>query len=434
MEVKILSAKFDLEDSHCLAVAKKHGAYGTLATLFKMAPAEVIEEVKNSGLRGRGGAGFPVGVKWSFLPKDVAKPIYLAVNADESEPATFKDRYILAKDPHLLIEGMIICCYAIGAHDSYIYIRGEYRSQYALLQQAIAEAYEAGYLGERVAGHDFRLEVTVHRGAGAYVCGEETALLESIEGKKGQPRSKPPFPAAVGLYDCPTIINNVQSIAALPAIIEHGAKAYRAYGTEKSAGTHLFGISGHVEKPGIYELPLGLPLLAVLENVAGGVWKGRQLKGIIPGGSSTPVLTPAEARTVTLDYESMTEHQTMFGSGGIVVLDETVNIVKLVENLISFYHHESCGQCTPCREGLGWMLKIIRKLIDGAGSAGDIELLLELCDNIELKTVCVLSAACTMPVRSYLEKFRSEFESCINRSNVAPGPLPAAEGEQCQKP
>lgn len=413
MEVKILSARFDIKDAHLLPVAKSHGAYKSLDKLFSMEPGEVINEVKSSGLRGRGGAGFPAGVKWSFLPKDLDKPIYLAVNSDESEPATFKDRYILVRDPHLLIEGIIICCYAIGCHDTYIYIRGEYTTQVKILQKAIDEAYEAGYLGDRAAGHDFRIDVTVHRGAGAYVCGEETALLESIEGKKGQPRSKPPFPAVVGLFGCPTIINNVQSIASLPFIIDQGADAYKAYGTEKSSGTHLFGISGHVQKPGLYELPLGLPLLEVLDKVAGGVWKGRKLKGVIPGGSSTPVLTPEEAKTVTLDYESMAEHKTMFGSGGIVVLDETVDIVKLVENLISFYHHESCGQCTPCREGLGWMLKIVKKIIAGEGTMADIDLLVELCDNIEMKTVCVLSAACTMPVRSYLNKFRHEFEAYV---------------------
>jgi len=414
MEVKILSTKFDIENAHLIDVAKSHGAYQTLDKLFSMTPEDVINEVKDSGLRGRGGAGFPAGVKWSFLPKDLDKPIYLAVNSDESEPATFKDRYILVKDPHLMIEGIIICCYAIGCHDAYIYIRGEYTSQVKALQRAIDEAYEAGYLGETVDGKDFRLDVTVHRGAGAYVCGEETALLESIEGKKGQPRSKPPFPAVVGLYDCPTIINNVQTIASLPFIIQEGADAYKAHGTEKSCGTHLFGISGHVEKPGMYELPLGLPLMEVLEKVAGGVWKGRKLKGVIPGGSSTPVLTPEEAKTVNLDYESMAEHKTMFGSGGIVVLDETVDIVKLVENLIYFYHHESCGQCTPCREGLGWMLKIVKKLLAGEGSMADIDLLVELCDNIEMKTVCVLSAACTMPVRSYLNKFRHEFEAYVS--------------------
>lgn len=411
MEVKILSEKFDIKDAHLLEVAKKHGAYKTLDKLFSVEPPDVIEEVKNSGLRGRGGAGFPAGVKWGFLPKGIDKPVYLAVNSDESEPATFKDRYILVRDPHMLIEGIIICCYAIGCHDCYIYIRGEYTTQVKILQAALDEAYEAGYLGESVAGRDFRLDVTVHRGAGAYVCGEETALLESIEGKKGQPRSKPPFPAVMGLYDSPTIINNVQSIASLPFIIDKGAEAYKAYGTEKSAGTHLFGISGHVEKPGMYELPLGLPLMEVVEKVAGGVWRGRALKGIIPGGSSTPVLTVEEAKTVTLDYESMAEHKTMFGSGGIVVLDETVDMVKLVENLIYFYHHESCGQCTPCREGLGWMLKIVKKLLAGEGTAADIDLLVELCDNIEMKTVCVLSAACTMPVRSYLNKFRHEFEA-----------------------
>lgn len=413
MEVKIISAKFDIENAHLLEVAKRHGAYQTLDKLFAMTPDEVINEVKDSGLRGRGGAGFPAGVKWSFLPKGLDKPVYLAVNSDESEPATFKDRYILVRDPHMLVEGIIICCYAIGCHDAYIYIRGEYTSQVKELQRAIDEAYDAGYLGDTVGGHDFRLNVTVHRGAGAYVCGEETALLESIEGKKGQPRSKPPFPAVVGLYDCPTIINNVQTIASLPYIIWEGADEYKKYGTEKSCGTHLFGISGHVEKPGMYELPLGLPLLEVIEKVAGGVWKGRSIKGVIPGGSSTPVLTPDEAKTVTLDYESMAEHKTMFGSGGIVVLDDTVDIVKLVENLIYFYHHESCGQCTPCREGLGWMLKIVKKILAGEGRGEDIDLLLELCDNIEMKTVCVLSAACTMPVRSYLNKFREEFEAYV---------------------
>ncbi len=409
MEVKVLSAKFAIDNAHLLEVAKAHGAYATLDRLFTMEPIEVIEEVKKSGLRGRGGAGFPTGVKWSFLPKGLNKPVYLAVNSDESEPATFKDRYILVRDPHMMIEGIIICCWAIGCHDAYIYIRGEYTTQVKVLQQAIDEAYAAGYLGDKVAGHDFRVDVTVHRGAGAYICGEETALLESIEGKKGQPRSKPPFPAVAGLYGCPTIINNVQSSASLPFILTQGADAYKAYGTEKSPGTHLFGISGHVERPGMYELPLGLPILEVLDQVAGGVWKGRKLKGIIPGGSSTPVLTPEEAKTVTLDYESMAAHGTMFGSGGIVVLDETVDIVKLVKNLIDFYHHESCGQCTPCREGLGWMLKIVKSLLANKGTVADVDLLRELCDNIEMKTVCVLSAACTMPVRSYLNKFRHEF-------------------------
>jgi len=419
MQVKILSAKFDIKNAHKITVAKKHGAYSTLDKLFAMKPEDVIEEVKKSGLRGRGGAGFPAGVKWGFLPKNTGKPIYLTVNSDESEPATFKDRYILVKDPHMLIEGIIICSYAIGCHDSYIYIRGEYTTQVKALQKAIDEAYAEGLLGDSVAGHDFKLDVTVHRGAGAYVCGEETALLESIEGKKGQPRSKPPFPAVAGLYGCPTIINNVQTIASLPFILTSGADAYKAYGTEKSPGTHLFGISGHVEKPGMYELPLGLPLLEVIDKVAGGVWKGRKLKGIIPGGSSTPVLLPEEAKDTTLDYESMAAHKTMFGSGGIVVLDETVDIVALVKNLIDFYHHESCGQCTPCREGLGWMLKIIKKILRREGSMDDILLLRELCDNIEMKTVCVLSAACTMPVRSYLDKFRHEFEAYVQDASAA---------------
>ncbi len=413
MEVKVLSTRFDIEDAHKIEVAKKHGAYSVLEKAFSMEPGDVTDIVKNSGLRGRGGAGFPTGLKWTFLPKDNDKPIYLAVNSDESEPATFKDRYILVRDPHMMLEGIIISCYAIGSHDAYIYIRGEYTSQVKVLQAAIDEAYAAGYLGDTVAGKDFRVDVTVHRGAGAYVCGEETALLESIEGKKGQPRSKPPFPAVEGLYGCPTIINNVQSIASVPFIVENGADAYKAYGTEKSPGTHLFGISGLVEKPGMYELPLGVPLKEVLEKVAGGVKGGKKLKGVIPGGSSTPVLTPDQVETVTMDYESMAEHGTMFGSGGIVVLDEDVDVVKLVKNLIDFYHHESCGQCTPCREGLGWMLKIIKKIIGGDGTIDDVNLLRELCDNIEMKTVCVLSAACTMPVRAFLDKFRHEFEAYV---------------------
>ena len=416
MQVQVLSARFDIPDANTIEVAKKHGAYATLEKVFAMQPEEIIELVKASGLRGRGGAGFPTGLKWSFLPKNIDKPVYLAVNSDESEPATFKDRYILVRDPHSLIEGIIICCYAIKSHAAYIYIRGEYTTQVKVLQAAIDEAYAAGYLGESVAGTDFKLDVTVHRGAGAYVCGEETALLESIEGRKGQPRSKPPFPAVEGLYGCPTIINNVQSIASLPFILTNGPDAYKAFGTEKSPGTHLFGISGLVKRPGMYELPLGLPLLEVIDKVAGGVRDGRNLKGVIPGGSSTPVLTPEEAQTVTLDYESMAAHKTMFGSGGIVVLDDTVDMVKLVENLISFYHHESCGQCTPCREGLGWMLKIVKKIIRGEGSTADIDLLTELCDNIEMKTVCVLSAACTMSTRSYLNKFRHEFEAYVTNS------------------
>ena len=419
MEVKILSAKFDIENANQLNVAKEHGAYSTLEKVFGMEPAEVTEVVKASGLRGRGGAGFPTGLKWTFLPKGLDKPVYLAVNSDESEPATFKDRYILVRDPHLLIEGIIICCYAINSHDAYIYIRGEYTTQVKVLQAAIDEAYAAGYLGDKVAGNDFRVDVTVHRGAGAYICGEETALLESIEGKKGQPRSKPPFPAVEGLYGCPTIINNVQSIASLPYILTNGADAYKQFGTEKSPGTHLFGISGLVKKPGMYELPLGLSLLEVVNTVAGGVRDGRKLKAIIPGGSSTPVLTVEEAQDVTLDYESMAAHKTMFGSGGIVVLDDTVDTVKLAENLVHFYHHESCGQCTPCREGLGWMLKILKKIIAGQGKREDINLLLELCDNIEMKTVCVLSAACTMSLRSYLNKFRPEFEAYVSKGASA---------------
>ena len=413
MQVQVLSARFDIPDAHRIEVAKEHGAYANLEKVFNMQPEEVIETVKASGLRGRGGAGFPTGLKWSFLPKGLDKPVYLAVNSDESEPATFKDRYILVRDPHLLIEGIIICCYAIKSHAAYIYIRGEYTSQVKALQAAIDEAYAAGYLGESVAGHDFKLDVTVHRGAGAYVCGEETALLESIEGRKGQPRSKPPFPAVEGLYGCPTIINNVQSIASLPFILANGPDAYKAYGTEKSPGTHLFGISGLVKKPGMYELPLGLPILEVIEKVAGGLRDGRNLKGIIPGGSSTPVLTPEEAQDVTLDYESMAAHKTMFGSGGIVVLDDTVDMVKLVENLISFYHHESCGQCTPCRHGTGWLHRILDRIVAGDGRADDIERLYYISKFNDGTTICGLGDAAGYACSGILDKFRDEFEYYI---------------------
>ena len=394
----------------------KTGGYKAWSKILKdkMTPEDVIEEVKASGLRGRGGAGFPAGIKWDTVRRAEGDVKYVACNADEGDPGAFMDRSVLESDPFRVIEGMAIAAFAVHANEGYVYVRAEYPIAVMRLERAVEQARQYGLVGTDIMGRGFDFDLQIVEGAGAFVCGEETALLESIEGKKGQPRSKPPFPAVVGLYDCPTIINNVQTIASLPFIIQEGADAYKAHGTEKSCGTHLFGISGHVEKPGMYELPLGLPLMEVLEKVAGGVWKGRKLKGVIPGGSSTPVLTPEEAKTVNLDYESMAEHKTMFGSGGIVVLDETVDIVKLVENLIYFYHHESCGQCTPCREGLGWMLKIVKKLLAGEGSMADIDLLVELCDNIEMKTVCVLSAACTMPVRSYLNKFRHEFEAYVS--------------------
>ncbi|WP_027389540.1 NADH-quinone oxidoreductase subunit NuoF [Chrysiogenes arsenatis] len=412
-EVKVLSAKYGIKDSRTLAVARAHGGYSQIEKAFSMEPAQIVEMVKASGLRGRGGAGFPTGMKWSFLPKGLDKPTYLCINSDESEPATFKDRQIIENDPHMLIEGIIITCWAINSHDAYIYIRGEFVRQAEMLNTAIDEAYAAGLLGEKACGKDFRVDITVHRGAGAYVCGEETALIESIEGKKGQPRSKPPFPAVVGLFQCPTIINNVQTIASVPYIIEHGAEGYRKFGTEKSAGTFLFGISGHVNKPGVYETELGVSMKGFIEDLAGGVWKNRKLKAVIPGGSSTPIMTPKEVETCMLDYESIVEHGSMLGSGGIVVLDETVCMVKSLKNLLYFYHHESCGQCTPCREGTGWIYKIVSNIEAGKGKMSDLDLLLELADNMEGKTVCVLSGAAAMPTRSYIQKFRHEFEEHI---------------------
>ncbi|ADU65626.1 NADH-quinone oxidoreductase subunit NuoF [Desulfurispirillum indicum] len=412
-EVKVLSAKYGIANSFTLDVARQHGGYAQIDKAFSMSPDQIVEEVKQSGLRGRGGAGFPAGMKWSFLPKETDKPIYLAVNSDESEPGTFKDRQILEKDPHMLIEGIIITCYAIKSHDAYIYIRGEYVRQAEGLQRAIDEAYAAGLLGENACGKGYRVDVTVHRGAGAYICGEEMALLESIEGKKGQPRVKPPFPALVGLYGAPTIINNVQTIASVPYIIEHGAAGYRQFGTEKSPGTFLFGISGHVEKPGVYETELGVSMKEFIDKMAGGIWKGRKLKAVIPGGSSCPVLNAEDVEKCTLDYESLVENGSMLGSGGMIVSDDQTCMVRNLKNLLYFYQHESCGQCTPCREGTGWIYKIVSDIEDGKGKMEDLDLLLEICDNMEGKTVCVLSGAAAMPCRSHILKFRQEFEEHI---------------------
>ncbi|MFO1518132.1 MAG: NADH-quinone oxidoreductase subunit NuoF [bacterium] len=407
---KVLTQNWGLKDSHTLKVFESTGGYQTLAKLFKMKPDEVTEEVKKSGLRGRGGAGFPTGMKWSFLPKDNPKPRYLCVNADESEPGTFKDRYIMELNPHQLIEGIVICCYAIGAKVAYIYIRGEFTFPFKRLEEAIAEAYKAGYLGKNIKGSGVDVDVHVHRGAGAYICGEETALLESLEGKRGYPRIKPPFPAVVGLFGCPTVINNVETIASLPYILEKGSDAYRKYGTEKSPGTKLFSVSGHVKKPGNYEVPLGYPLKKLIYEDCGGMRNGKALKAVIPGGSSVPVLTRQEAEDVNLDYESLQAKGSMLGSGGVIVIDEGTCMVRSLLNLAHFYSHESCGQCSPCREGTGWSRKVLERLEEGEGTPRDFELLLEIADNMMGKTICVLSDALAMPIQSFMKRFRGEFE------------------------
>lgn len=379
-------------------------------------PADVTKEVKDSGLRGRGGAGFSTGTKWGFVPKNTTKPVYLINNADEGEPGTFKDRYIMELDPHLMIEGMIIAAYALGCHQAYVYIRGELKLAAERVQAAIDQCYEKGFLGKGIFGTGYDLDMIVHSGAGAYICGEETGLISSLEGKKGQPRLKPPFPAVIGVFGCPTIVNNTETLAALPYILENGAAAYRQYGTEKSAGTKLFTVSGHVMKPGVYEVPLGYPLKDLIFNLCGGLKPGRTLKAVIPGGSSAPVLTAEEALKCTMDYESIANAGSMLGSGAVIVLDDTTNMVGALRNLSRFYAHESCGQCTPCREGTRWMDDILRKFEKKQGETQDFDRLMDICDNMTGTTICALSEAAVMPVRSFVTKFRNEFEQNVRRA------------------
>lgn len=416
----LLTSRRYLENSHTIEVAEKAGVYKTIDKLFGMEPDDVITTVKNSGLRGRGGAGFGCGLKWSFVPQNIDKPKYLCVNSDESEPGTFKDRILLEEDPHQLIEGIIIACYAIRSHVAYIYIRGEFDLPYRRIEAAIAEAYKKGYLGENIFNKKFNLDVYVHRGAGAYICGEETGLINSIEGWKGQPRTKPPFPAVVGLFQCPTVVNNVETLSSLPYIIENGAEAYRKWGTEKSTGTKLFSISGHVNKPGVYEKQLGYPLKDLIFKDCGGIRNGKKLKAVIPGGSSVPILTAKDVETVTLDYESMQAHGSMLGSGAPIVMDEDVDMVWALSNLARFYAHESCGQCTPCREGSGWIDRILQRIIRDGGSEADLSLLDEVCDNMVGKTICVLADALAMPVQSYLKKFPEDFKKHLKRQSSMP--------------
>ena len=387
------------------------GGYRPLKKALALKPADVIEEVKKSGLRGRGGAGFPTGLKWSFIPKDAPGPRYLVCNADEGEPGTFKDRELLLRNPHALIEGMAIAAYAIGALHGYIYIRGEFAAEARLLEKAIADARAKGFIGKNILGSGFDFELFVHPGAGAYICGEETALLESLEGFKGQPRLKPPFPAVKGLFASPTVINNVETLAAVPAIIEKGGEWYAAIGTPKSTGTKLFCVSGPVNKPGVYELPLGVTFRDLLEKSCGGMREGKKLKAVIPGGSSVPVLTAEEAWGVKLDYESLATAGSMLGSGGVIVIDESQCMVKLLQVLARFYHHESCGQCTPCREGCGWIEKILNRFEEGKASVKDIDLLYSVADGMQGRTICPLADAMAMPVMSFIKKFRSEFEA-----------------------
>lgn len=412
---KVLTSRFHLAGEACdIDVYLKTAGYEGLAKALKeFTPAQVIDEVKKSVLRGRGGAGFPTGMKWSFVPKESKRPKYVVCNADESEPGTGKDRDLMRFDPHLLIEGMVITAYALGALDNYIYIRGEYWYIKDILDQAIAQAYERGYLGKNILGSQFSCNLYTHPGAGAYICGEETALLESLEGKRGHPRLKPPFPAVVGLYGGPTVVNNVETLAAVPWIIINGGEAYKGLGTEKSGGTKLFTVSGHVERPGNYEVPMGYPLKKLIYEDCGGMRGGKKLKAVIPGGSSVPILTAEEAEKCNLDYESVAAVGSMLGSGGIIVMDETTDIFETTSNLTHFYHHESCGWCTPCREGTRWLEKVFERMHHFEGKKGDIELLYDLADKILGKSFCPLGDAAAMPVQSAINKFRSDFERRI---------------------
>lgn len=402
-------------DQHKLANAESRGAYKSFRKALDMDPLAVIEEVKTSGLRGRGGAGFPTGLKWSFVPRDTGKPVYLINNADESEPGTFKDRALLERDPHLIIEGMLCAAWALQSNWSCIYIRGEYAYPYTRIQEAIDECYEKGYLGKNIFGSKFDHDMIVHRGAGAYICGEETALLNSLEGKKGQPRLKPPFPAVAGYYACPTVINNVETLSSIPYIVEHGGEAYKAIGVENSSGTKLVSASGHINKPGVYEIEMGYPLMEFLNKECGGIRDGNKLLGIIPGGSSVPVLRAEECEGLNLDYDSMKNGGSSLGCAGFMVMDDTTDVIEAILNLSHFYSHESCGQCTPCREGGHWIEKIFRRIAEGKGQPGDLKLIESLCNQIGGHTICAFGDTMVLPYRSFVQKFEKEFRERITQ-------------------
>ena len=390
--------------------ADMYGDYSALRKcLSSHKPDEVIDIVKKSGLRGRGGAGFPAGMKWSFVPKNINKPRYLCCNADESEPGTFKDRQIMERDPHLLIEGIAVASFAIGVNKAFIYVRGEYHFSIQSLNKAIEQAKAKGYLGNNIFGSGFDLDIVVHSGAGAYECGEESALLDSLEGKRGEPRLRPPFPAVKGLYGCPTIINNVETLSSVPAIINQGAEWYASMGTEKNTGTRIYNVSGHVVKPGPYELPMGISLRELIYDYCGGIRDGRKLKGVIPGGASTPILTPNEI-DVQMDFDSLAKAGTMLGSAAVIVLDDRTCIVQAALRIMEFYRDESCGKCTPCREGTYWLSNILRRIEEGKGRMEDLDLILDISDNIAGKSFCPFGDAETGIPISTVKKFRDEYE------------------------
>lgn len=409
-------------NSWTLAHYEARGGYKQARSALGQPPEDIIKLVLDSGLRGRGGAGFPTGRKWTFLAKGTGKPTYLVVNGDESEPGTFKDRYLVECDPHQLLEGMIIASHAIGCHHAFCYLRGEFFEGYDRLKAALDEIKAKRYIGKNIFGTDFNLNITLVRGAGAYICGEETGMLSSIEGDRGYPKIKPPFPAVSGLFGAPTIVNNVETICNLPHLVEHGADWYKQWGTEKSPGFKIFSISGHVKQPGNYEVPLGTPLMTLIDDYAGGVLDGKTIKAVIPGGSSTPLLTGARIRQANMDYESIAELGSFLGSGGITVLNEDTDMVDALWNLMRFYHHESCGQCTPCREGTGWLEKIIQRVFAGGAEGADLDLVTEITKNMRGRTICALADAAAMPAASYIAEFRPEFEQKSKKKTTAHTP------------
>ena len=409
----VLSTRFkDIEGTWFDKYVAAGGYVAAKTALVSMTPQQIIDEVSRANLRGLGGAGFPTAKKWSFIPKASPKAKYLVVNADEGEPGTFKDRYILERDPHALLEGMIIAAYAIGSHRAYVYIRGEYFRSTQRFSRAVEEAYARGWLGKNIQGSGFDLDVVIHRGAGAYICGEETALLTSLEGGKGFPRLKPPFPAISGLFQCPTIVNNVETLACVPFILREGAERFAGLGTPKQGGTRLFSVCGHVNRPGLYEAPVGVTLRELIDSYAQGVTRGRKLKAVVPGGISAKVLT-AEEIDVRMDFDSLQAAGTMAGSGGVIVMDDTTCMLEALQSAAKFFAHESCGQCSPCREGTGWIHRIMRRISSGGGRLQDLDELLAIARDMEGKTICVFADAAAWPVQSYITKFRAEFEEHI---------------------
>lgn len=415
----------DIPNLSDIEVYIQNGGYNQYREALKLSPDAITNEIKKSKLRGRGGACFPTGLKWTFMPKDTNKPKYLAVNGDESEPGSFKDRQIFEYNPHQLIEGIMISGYAMGIKAAYIYIRGEYHKWVNLMQKAIDQAYEKGFLGPKMKetfGGDYSIDVYVHKGAGAYICGEETSLMNSIEGWRGYPRFKPPFPAQYGLWGMPTTVNNVETITNVPAILRITADEYLKIGASGHPGTLLYGVSGHINKPGVYELPTGIPLKELIYDICGGIPNGKQIKAVIPGGSSMPPMTAEEVEIAMMDEDSLSKLGTHIGTAGVMVMDEDTDIVAVTKRIAHFYHHESCGQCTPCREGCGWMEKILSRIIKGDATSKDLDLLVSVANNIEGNTICALGDAAAWPVRGFVTKFRADFEARVrkDRSFVAP--------------